>query len=91
MEYGISADVIMHKLKELEYISESRYKFFYIRKGQNDSLKKFIEDSCFTENLSNRFETMVYSAAAKDLISTSKAAAMLNTSITTVRKHLNVI
>lgn len=91
MEYGISADAIMHKLKELEYISESRYKLFCIRKGQNESLKKFIEDSCFTENLSNRFETMVYSAAAKDLISTSKAAAMLNTSITTVRKHLNVI
>ena len=42
MEYGISADAIMHKLKELEYISESRYKFFCIRKGQNESLKKFI-------------------------------------------------
>jgi len=91
VEYGISADAIMHKLKELEYISDSRYKLFCIRKGKSESFKKFIEDSCYAENLSNRFETMVYSAAAKDLISISKAAAMLNTSITTVRKHLNVI
>lgn len=90
-EYGISVDAIMHKLKDLEYISESRYKLFCIRKAQNENLKKYIEDSCFSENMSNRFETMVYSAAAKDLISTSKAASLLNTSITTVRKHLNVI
>ncbi len=43
------------------------------------------------EWLSVKFETMVYAAVARDLISTSKAASLLHVSVTTVRKHLNVI
>lgn len=45
----------------------------------------------YQENLSTRFVAMVYAAAAKDLISTSKAASLLHTSVSTVRKNLNVI
>lgn len=89
--YGISIDAIMHKLKEIGIISESRYSTFCIRKNRDENLKKFVEASCFKENLSNKFETMVYAAAAKDLISTSKAASLLHSSISTVRKNLNVI
>ena len=89
--YGISIDAIMHKLHEIGIVSESKYKSYCINKSKNESLKKFVEESRYVENLTNRFETMVYSAAAKDLISTSKAASLLHSSITTVRKHLNVI
>lgn len=89
--YGISFDAIMHKLHELGIINDSKYKTYCIRKNQNEALKRFVEDSCYNEAFSTQFETMVYAAAAKDLISTSKAASLLHSSVGTVRKHLNVI
>ncbi len=89
--YGISIDAIMHKLLDIGILSESKYKSYCIIKSKNDALKKFVEKSRYVENMTNRFETMVYAAAAKDLISTSKAASLLHSSIGTVRKHLNVI
>ena len=89
--YGISFDAIMHKLNEVGIVSDSKYKTYCIRKHQNEALKQFVEDSCYQEAFSTKFETMVYAAAAKDLISTSKAASLLHSSVSTVRKHLNVI
>lgn len=89
--YGISFDAIMHKLKDLGIISESKYKTYCIRKNQNEAFKHFVEETCYQEGFSTKFETMVYSAAAKDLISTSKAANLLHCSVNTVRKRLNVI
>lgn len=89
--YGISVDAIMHKLNEIGIVSDSKYKTYNIRKRQNKTLRDFAEASYYKENMTNKFETMVYAAAAKDLITTSKAASLLHTSISTVRKHLNVI
>ena len=89
--YGISFDAIMHKLKEIGIISESKYRLYCIRKNQNEALKRFVEETCYQEGFSKRFETMVYAAAAKELISTSKAASLLHSSVSTVRKHLNVV
>lgn len=89
--YGISFDAIMYKLKELDIISESKYKTYCIRKTQDDSLKKYVEESCYQEGFSTRFESMVYSAAAKDLITISKAASLLHVSVGTVRKYLKMI
>lgn len=89
--YGISVDAIMHKLNEIGIVSDSKYKFYNIRKRQNPALKQFVEASCYIENMTKKFETMVYAAVAKDLISTSKAASLLHSSVGTVRKHLNVI
>jgi len=91
MVYGISVDAIMHKLNEIGIVSDSKYKTFCIRKRKNDALRRFAEKSCYRENMTNRFETLVYAAAAKELISTSKAASLLHTSVGTIRKHLNVI
>ena len=91
MIYGISFDAIMHKLNEIGVVSDNKYKTYCIRKHQNEALKRIAEDSCYQEAFSTRFETMVYAAAAKDLISTSKAASLLHSSVSTVRKHLNVI
>ena len=89
--YGISFDAIMHKLMDLGIISESKYKTYCIRKNQNEAFKHFVEETCYQEGFSTKFETMVYAAAAKELISTSKAANLLHSSVSTVRKHLNVI
>lgn len=89
--YGISIDAIMHKLVDIGIISESKYKSYCINKGKNEALKKFVTESMYVENMTDRFETMVYAAAAKDLISASKAASLLHSSVGTIRKHLNVI
>lgn len=89
--YGISFDAIMHKLHELGIINDSKYKTYCIRKNRDEAWKRFVEYTCYQEGFSTKFETMVYAAAAKDLISTSKAANLLHSSVGTVRKHLNVI
>lgn len=89
--YGISIDAIMHKLVDIGILSESKYKSYCINKSKNEALKNFVEETRYVENMTNKFETMVYAAAAKDLITTSKAASLLHSSIGTVRKHLNVI
>lgn len=89
--YGISIDAIMHKLVDIGILSESKYKSYCISKSKNEALKKFVEETRYVENMTNRFETMVYAAVAKDLITTSKAASLLHSSIGTVRRHLNVI
>ena len=91
MVYGISFDVIMHKLHVLGIINDSKYKTFCIHKNRDDVWKRYVEETLYKEDFSRKFETMVYSAAAKDLISTSKAASLLHSSVSTVRKHLNVI
>lgn len=89
--YGISFDAIMHKLNDMGIVNDSKYKTYCIRKNHDDAWKQFVEATLYKEDFSTKFETMVYSAAAKDLISTSKAANLLHSSISTVRKHLNVI
>lgn len=89
--YGISIDAIMHKLVDIGILSESKYKSFCISKNKSEALKNFVEESRYVENMTNKFETMVYAAAAKDLISASKAASLLHSSVGTVRKRLNVI
>ena len=89
--YGISFDAIMHKLHDMGIINDSKYKTYCIRKNHDDAWKQFVEATYYQEGFSTKFETMVYAAAAKDLISTSKAANLLHSSVSTVRKHLNVI
>ncbi len=91
MIYGISVDAIMYELHEIGIVNDNKYKSYCIRKNHDKALRDFVEASCYKENMTNRFETMVYAAAAKDLISTSKAASLLHYSVGTVRKHLNVI
>jgi len=89
--YGISFDAIMHKLHDLGIINDSKYKTYCIRKNHDDAWKQFVEATYYNEGFSTKFEMMVYAAAAKDMISTSKAANLLHSSVSTVRKHLNVI
>lgn len=89
--YGVSADAIVHKLHDMGIVSEKRYRTFYIRKSKSPALKSKIEESRYKESKTRRFESMVYSALAQKLISTSKAASLLNCSVNEVRQELNVI
>lgn len=89
--YGISFDAIMHSLHDNEILSDSKYKSYCILKNTNKAWKRFVEDYFYKDEFTKKFETMVYAAAAKDLISTSKAASLLHSSISTVRRNLDVI
>lgn len=90
--YGISIDAIMYKLFDMGIVTEKRYRSFNIRKRMNLSFAKAVEKSRFKENpKSSRYQAMVYSALAQQLITTSKAASLLNCSVANVRNNVNVI
>jgi Zn-dependent peptidase ImmA (M78 family)/DNA-binding XRE family transcriptional regulator len=87
INYGISVDAIVYKLKDLEIIGEKRYRGFCIQKSTRPDFKKYIENPRYKEETTTRFQAMVYSALAQQLISTSKAASLLGVSINNIRKY----
>ncbi len=89
--YGVSIDAIILKAHQLDVMSENRYRGYFIRKNQSESFRKYAEESRFNEKSTDRFEAMVYSAIAQDLITESKAASLLNVSIDDVRNKLNIV
>ena len=89
--YGISINAILVKLHQIGILGEKRYRAYCMRRQQDKKLKAYVEESRYKENITDRFEAMVYSAIAKDLISISKAATLLNCSVNTIRTKLNLI
>ena len=91
INYGISVDAIVYKLKDLGIIGEKRYRGFCIQKSTRPDFKKYIEESRYKEETTTRFQAMVYSALAQQLISTSKAATLLGVSINNIRKNATTL
>ena len=89
--FGISVEAQMFKSKQLEIISDSRYKYFCITKNQNLSFKEQVEKSTYHEEKSDRFISLVYRALASELITFSKASELLNESINVVREQLELV
>lgn len=90
--YGISIDAVMYKLRDINIIAEKRYRNFNIRKRMSQAFAKAVEKSRFKEEQNtSRYQAMVYSALAQQLITTSKAASMLGCSVANVRNNVNVI
>lgn len=89
-KYGISIDAIIYSLKRIGILSENRQRSYWIRKNAEPKFKAFVEKSRYVEPTSAKdyndecYEGLVYSAIAQELISTSRAAQLLNTSITDV-------
>lgn len=79
--FGISIDALICKAHDGGLISDSRYKYYFIQKSQNPRLKEYVEQSRIEDEHPERFESLVYDAYAKDIISVSKAASLLNTSV----------
>ena len=81
-EYGISIDALMYKAKSVGVISSNRYEVFCKKKNSNWELRAAIEQSVYKdEHSSKRLENLVYKALADDIISTSKAAELLNVEV----------
>jgi Zn-dependent peptidase ImmA (M78 family) len=82
---GISIRAIVHRLKELEVITDNYYQRWMIwlskNYGQKDEPGKYIG-----EEKSKLFNQLINRALAEELISLSKAAALWNVSINQLRK-----
>lgn len=90
-QYGITIDVIMTALCRLEVITGRRYDGYLKKKRSFPDFKAIVECSIAIPETSGRFVRMVYRALADEIISFSKAAALLNTSVEKVKSQLQLV
>jgi len=90
-EYGISVRALMLKANELGVITNNRYKWFWITLGkkENEKFRLDIDKSETPLQHTSRYDRLVYRTLAADAITTSKAAEMLNISVSQLRDTLN--
>lgn len=90
-QFGISVDALMFKARYNGIISENRYKQYYIFKNQRPDFKALMEQSLYPQESSGRFKSLVYRALSDELITVSKAAGLLNTSVENVRNDFVLV
>lgn len=90
-QFGISVDDIMASLHDLDVISDRRYSGFKKKKNNMEDFRTTVEMSRVEPERSGRFIRMVYRALADDVITFSKAAALLNTSVERIRSGLQLV
>jgi Zn-dependent peptidase ImmA (M78 family)/transcriptional regulator with XRE-family HTH domain len=90
-EYGISVDALMKKACQLNIITQKRYTSFHKKKNANPQFKEAVETSLYPMENTCRFERMVYRALASEMITFSKAAALLDKPVSEVRDTLNLM
>jgi len=91
-QYGISIPAIMYRLVSLQIIPQSRIKSFYIRMNVSAELKERVNKKRFLgDEKSERYKRLVYKALSQEIISISKASALLNTNIQLIQKQLIIL
>ena len=90
-EYGISVDALMAKAAQLNIITSRRYTSYYKKKNALKEFRDAVDVSIYPMEQTKRFERLVYRALASEIISTSKAAALLDISVNEVRNSLNLM
>lgn len=90
-QFGISIDAIMLSLAQNGVISGRRYDGYLNKKRNFPDFNILVEHSLAIPETSGRFIRLVYRALADELISFSKAAALLNTSVENVKTHLQLV
>lgn len=90
-QYGISIDAIMEAMLLLDVITDRRYDGYLKKKRSFPDFRAVVEQSMAIPETTGRFIRMVYRALADEIISFSKAAALLNTSVDSVKKQLILI
>ncbi len=88
--YGISVEAIMYKLRDINIVTDKRYRSFNIIKNKSN-LKEEINLSRYTEELTQVFDVKVYRALAQNLITESKASSLLKLPLAEVRNKVNAI
>ena len=89
-EYGISARALMYKASELGVITPSRFKYFNISLNKDPNLRYAIDETVMLAQHSSRFERLVYRALASEVISISKAAELLDKSVSDVLDNFKI-
>ena len=90
-QYGISIDTIMDSMRRHNVITGRCYEGYLKKKRSFPDFNAVVEQSMAIPKTTGRFARMVYRALADEIISFSKAAALLNTSIETVKHQLILI
>jgi Zn-dependent peptidase ImmA (M78 family)/DNA-binding XRE family transcriptional regulator len=85
--YGISVQAIMWRTKSLGLISESKFKEYNIWLNKSNNKKTEFGDFQGRE-VPERFERLVYKALSEDIITSSKAAALLNKALPELEEEL---
>lgn len=91
IQYGISIDALMHKAHALNVITDSRYVTYFKKKNVAKDFKTAVEKSRTKEERSSRFTRLVFRALASEVISISKASALLELPVDTVRNELILV
>lgn len=89
--YGISVDAIMQAARDLNVITENRFKTYHILKNKGVINKAYVDKSIFEEKGTDRFENLIYRALSSDMISISKAAYLLNKSVNEVSENITYV
>ena len=90
-QYGISIDAIMDAMRSLDVITDRRYDGYLKKKRSFPDFRAVVEQSMAIPETTGRFVRMVYRALADEIISFSKAATLLNTSVETVKRQLQLV
>lgn len=90
-DFGISPEALMFKAKEYGVISPNRYKTFNIKKNKDKALLKDVREQLFPRESPCEFNRMVYRGLATEMITASKAAALLRCSIQEVEQELELV
>lgn len=90
LNYGISARALMMKAHQLGVINKSRYVGFCIKMNDpaNERLRKTLDGSSMPAEHTSRYERLVFRALSTETITTSKAAEMLDISVSELRDKL---
>lgn len=90
-QYGISVDAIMSALRRLDVITARRFDGYLKKKRNFPDFRATVERTISRPETTRRFVRMVYRALADEVITFSKAASLLNTSVETVKSQLQLV
>lgn len=89
-EFGISVRALMMKATQLGIITQSKHKWFCINLNKNETLRKELDKTAVQVQHTSRFDRLVYRSLDSELITHSKAAQLLDISMSELKRNLNL-
>ena len=80
----------MMKAVQLGVITSSKHKWFYINLNKNASLREALDKTAVQVQHTSRFDRLVYRSLDSELITHSKAAQLLDITISELKGKLNL-
>ena len=90
-KYGISIKAIVYRLKDLGVISQNRFEKFFKKVRFDKQLERRVDKERFPGNeVSGRFEALVYKALSEDVITMGRAAELLDLNLEDLRAKITM-